>query len=213
MSAEVPEISGLLLRQAEQGQKLAEVGEGLARVELTLTDLSTAVRGIRGTQAAQGELLEGLAEVKADVASLQRRVDAVFPPERSDGSKFYDPPPSVRIWELDADERAEVVAYLAKWVNGVWKPTFGHLSRKLPACWAEHWLCITIIDVLSELHKVLWMQPVRLAGTLSGQAEFITRLAPALADLMAREREGCQHQVQGAEEQNGAMVIQYGRRS
>ena len=209
MSEQAPEIPGILLAQAQQGQKLAELGEALAGVDARLGELATVVRGVRGTQAAQGELLEGLAQIRADLASLARRFNAVFPPDRNDGSEFYDPPPSVRPWELDDEARAQVINYLAEWVDKIYRPAFGHIAAKLPPCWNEHWLCITVIDVLSELHKVLWMQPVRLAGTLSGQAEFLTRLAPALADLMAKERKGCVHEL--AEREQGSLRIRYGR--
>ena len=57
MSGQAPEITGLLLTQAQQGHKLAELGEALAAVDGRLGELAIVVRGVRGTQAAQGELL------------------------------------------------------------------------------------------------------------------------------------------------------------
>jgi hypothetical protein len=210
---ENPELAGILLAQAQQGQKLAEIDAGLAHAEGKLGELQTVLVGVRGTLAAQGEILDGLAEVKAEVASLRGRVNLVFPPERNDGSEFYDPPPSVRIWQLKGEDRTKVIVYLSEWVDKVFAPTFGHIARKIPPCWNEHPLCITVVDVLCELHKVLWCQPVRLAGTLSGQAEFLTRLAPALAELMAAERKGCEHELSERDEkqQSGNVVIKYGR--
>jgi len=208
-----PELAALLLAQAQQGQKLAEIDAGLAHAEGRLTELQTVLVGVRGTQAAHGEILDGLAEVKAEVASLRSRVNLVFPPERNDGSEFYDPPPSVRIWQLSGEDRTKVVVYLSEWVDKVFKPSFGHIARKIPPCWNEHPFCITVIDVLCELHKVLWCQPIRLAGTLSGQAEFLTRLAPAMTDLLVKEREGCEHELAEKEQPptNGKVFINYGR--
>ena len=206
---EIPELPAVLLAQAQQGQKLAEIGESLAHVDSRLGELQTVLVGVRGTQAAQGELLAGLAEIKAEMASLRARVNTHFPPEKNDDSEFYDPPPSLRIWQLKGEDRAKAINYLANWVDKVLRPAFGHIARKIPPCWKEHDLCITVLDVLVELHKVLWCQPVRLAGTLSGQAEFLTRLAPALAGLMAEERKGCEHER--AEQQANGRVIQYGR--
>jgi hypothetical protein len=209
---EIPELPGILLAQAQQGQKLAELSEGLAHVDGRLGELATVLVGVRGTQAAQGELLDGLEDIRREVASLRSRFNAAFPPERNDGSEFYDPPPSIRPWALDAAGMVEVIAYLSEWVDKIYRPTFGHIAAKLPSCWKEHWLCITVIDVLSELHKVLWLQPVRLAGTLSGQAEFLTRLAPALAEVMATERKGCVHELADLEAKgDGNVVIKYGR--
>jgi hypothetical protein len=208
---EIPDLTGVLLAQAQQGQRLAELNESLAQVDGRLGELQTVLVGVRGTQAAQGEILGGLQQIRQDLASLRNRVNAVFPPEQNDGSEFYDPPPSIRVWEMDEGQRTEVIQYLDKWVTKVWVPTFGYLAAKLPPCWKEHWLCITVIDVLSELHKVLWCQPVRLAGTLSGQAELLTRLAPALAEVMATERKGCVHERAEQAEVDTSNVVKYGR--
>ena len=47
---------------------------------------------------------------------------------------------------------------------------------------------------LAELHAVLYLQSRRTVPLLNGQAEYATRVLPALADLMAAEtRTGCQH--------------------
>jgi hypothetical protein len=40
---------------------------------------------------------------------------------------------------------------------------------------------------------VLYLRPVRTAGTLAGQAEWHTRLLPAAAGQLARETRGCAH--------------------
>jgi hypothetical protein len=74
---------------------------------------------------------------------------------------------------------------------------FGHLAHKLPACWDQHTLCLTILDVASELHSVLYLQATRNQGLLAGQAELLTRLMPALAALVAAEAARCQHTQTG----------------
>jgi type IV secretory pathway TraG/TraD family ATPase VirD4 len=82
-------------------------------------------------------------------------------------------------------------------VRDVYLPAFGHLAHKLPACWDQHILCLTVLDVASELHSVLYLQATRNQGLLAGQAELLTRLLPALATLMAAEGARCQHTQSG----------------
>ena len=57
----------------------------------------------------------------------------------------------------------------------------------------QHTFCLTVLDVASELHSVLYLQATRNQGLLAGQAELLTRLMPALAALMAAEGTSCPH--------------------
>ena len=53
---------------------------------------------------------------------------------------------------------------------------------------------ITASGIAAELHAVLYLQSRSTISLLNGQAEYATRVLPALADLMAAEtRAGCQH--------------------
>jgi hypothetical protein len=49
------------------------------------------------------------------------------------------------------------------------------------------------LDILSQLWSVLYLQPERSAGLLSGQAEFQARLLPALAEQLRTETNRCGH--------------------
>src|SRR5258708_35200970 len=62
----------------------------------------------------------------------------------------YTPIPAPKWWLLDGEERAEAIARLAAWVDEVYGPSYGHLARLLPACWAEHALCLFVLDWLCE---------------------------------------------------------------
>ena len=65
--------------------------------------------------------------------------------------------PTVQWWRLDASEQAEELKRLESWTRTVYLPGYGHLAAALPACWAEHDLCLYILDWLIELWSVLYV--------------------------------------------------------
>jgi hypothetical protein len=105
----------------------------------------------------------------------------------------YRPVPAPRWWQLEGEERAAAIGRLASWVREVYVPSYGHLAARLPPCWAEHPLCLHVLDWLAELHCVLYLRRSRSSGTLAGQAEWTIRQLPAAADLMAADTSRCEH--------------------
>jgi hypothetical protein len=134
---------------------------------------------------------EELAEIKAEVARLREDLDLLL--DEGVPGRGYQPIPSPRWWLLRDEARTEAVARLAAWVEQVYRPMYGQLAATLPACWADHPLCLVCLDWLSELHSVLYLQPSRSKALLGGQAEWHTRFLPAVADLMTAEGRGCEH--------------------
>lgn len=136
----------------------------------------------------------GVAAVLLQSAALSERVDAVekllFDEPDVAG---YKPIPAPRWWLLEGEERAEAVSRLASWVGQVYRPSYGHLAARLPACWEQHPLCLFVLDWLCELHSLLYLRDRRAASALAGQAEWTIRQLPAAADLMAAEAQRCQH--------------------
>jgi hypothetical protein len=65
----------------------------------------------------------------------------------------------------------------------------------LGACWEQHPLCLVGLDWLSELHSVLYFQPKRSAPLLSAQAEFSTRIMPAVSEQFRAETSSCTHRA------------------
>jgi hypothetical protein len=136
----------------------------------------------------------GMAAVLLQLAELGERVVMLEglladEPDRAG----YTPIPAPRWWLLSGDERAEAISRLAGWVDEVYRPSYGHLARRLPTCWAQHPLCLHTLDWLSELWSVLYLRDKRSASTLAGQAEWHIRHLPAAADLMETEARGCEH--------------------
>ena len=55
--------------------------------------------------------------------------------------------------------REEAIGKLRAWVEQVYRPGYGHLAASLGDCWDQHPLCLYILDWLSELWSVLYLQP------------------------------------------------------
>lgn len=110
-----------------------------------------------------------------------------------EGAGFYRPPSAPRWWKLAGQAREEALAKLAGWVEQVYRPGYGQLAATLGPCWAEHPLCLYALDIASELWSVLYLQAQRNPAMLSAQAEYQTRILPALAGQMTTETQRCGH--------------------
>jgi hypothetical protein len=170
--------------------QLAETGEKLADLERLVTDLGADIR----QQAEQAARLHTLEEA---LAALTVRVAEVLPDEQGT-PRTYAPRPAPRWWNLTGHAREAEIGRLRGFVEHVYRPGFGHLAARLRPCWPSHDLCLYCLDIAAELHAVLYLQARRTISLLNGQAEYATRVLPALADLMAAEtRTGCQHPAPG----------------
>ena len=85
------------------------------------------------------------------------------------------------------------MARLRGWVDQVYRPGYGHLAAALGPCWPAHDLCLYVLDILSGLWSVLYLQPSRDPALLSAQAEYQARILPALAEQMRTETTRCAH--------------------
>jgi hypothetical protein len=187
------------LRQlADHGERLAvldqreaehfrAIGERLAELGTLVTGLGSAVRD----QAALLAALQGLDE---QVAVLAAQLTSILPAGDGDGEAgFYRPPPAPRWWKLAGQAREEALAKLAGWVEQVYRPGYGQLAATLGPCWGDHPLCLYALDIASELWSVLYLQAKRNPPMLSAQAEYQTRILPALAEQMMIETQRCGH--------------------
>jgi len=186
-------LDAAIRQGTHNAERIAGLDAALSSLSAKLGELGTAVNGIQGTIADQAEVLRSVDGLKETVDELLQRYSALFPDEKDAEGKFYSPIPTPRFWQLKGDEREQAIDRLRSWVRNVYLPTFGHLARTLPACWEEHTFSLTVLDVASELHSVLYLQPTRNQGLLAGQAELLTRLMPALAALLAAEGSKCPH--------------------
>ena len=178
-------------RQGTQNaERIAALEAARASLAAKLGELGTAVDEAQGTITDQAEALRSVDGLKDTVDELARRISALFP-DGDTGGAFYTPIPAPRFWQLRGEDREQAISRLRSWVRDVYQPTFGHLAATLPSCWEQHTFCLTVLDVASELHAVLYLQATRNQGLLAGQAELLTRLMPALTGLMAAEAARC----------------------
>ena len=168
--------------------QLAAHAEQLTRLDARHADHHAAVSGrlaeLTGQTAALGHVVE---EHAAALARL------TAPSQTDPDGDGYCPEPAPAWWKLAADERQEPVARLRAWVEQVYRPGYGHLSATLGPCWEQHPLCLYGLDWLMELWSALYLASRRGAPVLASQAEWQTRLLPALAEQMHIETSRCQH--------------------
>ena len=120
------------------------------------------------------------------------RVQPVFPPEDPDAESL-PVQPNALFWRLRGEERDEVIADLRQWVGEVYRENFGYVSAKLPDCWTEHNLILTVVDILKELHQLLYLRPRTTARQLMSQADFFTRYLVPLAEMASADAKNCSH--------------------
>jgi hypothetical protein len=178
----------LALLDAREAEHFAAAGERLAELSTLVTGLGSAVRD-------QAAIVAGLQGLDEQVAALAAHLAGVLPDDE-DGkgdAGFYRPLPAPRWWKLHGPAREQALSKLAGWVEQVYRLGYGQLAATLGPCWAEHPLCLYALDIASELWSVLYLQASRTPGTLSAQAEYQTRILPALAEQMMTETRRCEH--------------------
>jgi hypothetical protein len=186
------------LRQlAEHGERLAlldarEAGHFTAIGE-RLAELGTLVTGLGAAVADQAAMLAALQGLDEQVAVLTGQLAGIVPGDGDGEAGSYRPSPAPRWWKLRGQAREQAVERLAGWVEQVYRPGYGQLAAALGPCWPDHPLCLYALDIAAELWSVLYLQAARTPGMLSAQAEYQTRVLPALAGQMTAETHRCGH--------------------
>jgi hypothetical protein len=163
-----------------------------------LADLERLVKALGADIRQQAERTMRLQALEEAMAALTAKVAEVLPDDQG-APRVYAPRPAPRWWNLSGQAREAEVGRLRGFVEHVYRPGFGHLAARLRPCWEGHDLCLYCLDIAAELHAVLYLQSRRTVSLLNGQAEYATRVLPALADLMSTEtRSGCQHHAPAA---------------
>ena len=176
-------------REAAHFREIADRLDDMTRQLAETGDRAGAVHDIAVRQAA---LLEALDGIDQQVSALTRRLTDIAGSGSEDGSA-YQPAPGLRWWKLDGTQREEALNRLRAWVEQVYRPGYGHLAAALGPCWDQHPLCLYGLDWLMELWSALNLTPDRTTALLASQAQFQTRLLPALAQQMHTETTRCTH--------------------
>ena len=170
--------------------QITQLAERLAMLEQRETNHH------RETAATQKALHDSLSLLHRQIAAIADRLTD-FIDERETASKVDDKhvvrAQAPRWWRLDGDEREKAVARLRAWVEQVYRPSYGHLAATLGPCWEQHPLCLFGLHGLMELWSALYLNSGGGTPTLASQAEWQTRLLPALAEQMRIETSPCRH--------------------
>ena len=161
-----------------------------AAVTERLTQITDLVTGIRRLLDDHQLALARIEGTDGQVTDPAAHPDGTAPTK---GPGHYRPGPAATWWKLTDAERQEPIARLRSWVEQVYRPGYGHLAATLGPCWQRHDLCLYGLDIMSGLWSVLYLQPRRTPGLLSAQAEYQTRILPALADQLRLETSRCGH--------------------
>ena len=206
-------VAALLLQIAQHAERLGaldqreaaryqETADRLSELAHQTTDLSTRVDEVRATMTQQAEVIEALEGIDEQVAALAEHLAAVAGTVRNSGDgEPAGAVPAPRWWKLDGQDRQDALARLRAWVEQVYRPGYGHLAAALGPCWEQHPLCLYGLDWLMELWTILYLAPERDAPVLASQAEWQSRLLPALAQQMAAETTRCHHSQPGRHHQ------------
>jgi len=199
-----PALTAVILQITRHAERLAaldqreagryrEISARLADLASRLAGTSERVDTIHAAAVRQGAILEALDGLDQQVAALATRLALVAGAGKAEGGEEYQPVPAPRWWTLDGAEREEALGRLRAWVEQVYRPGYGHLAAALGDCWEQHLLCLYGLDWLMELWSALYLATTREVGTLASQAEWQSRLLPALAAQMHAETSRCQH--------------------
>ena len=168
--------------------QLAAHAEQLTRLDTREADHHATLSGQLAELTGQAS---SIGQAVQEHAAALGHLTAPSPADRdTDG---YHPEPAPAWWKLTADDRQEPVTRLRAWVEQVYRPGYGQLAATLGPCWETHDLCLYALDIASDLWSVLYLQPTRSPGLLSAQAEYQTRILPALAEQLMAETSRCGH--------------------
>jgi hypothetical protein len=185
-------VTALDQREAAHFREIVRQLDELGRRVAETSDRVDAVHDLATAQSALPETLDGLDE---QLAALSARLIRAADAAGSYNAESCQPVPGPRWWRLEGAEREEALDRLRAWVEQVYRPGYGHLATLSP-CWEQHPLCLYGLDWLMELWSALYLNTERQTSTLASQAEWQTRLLPALAEQIHIETTRCEHDRQ-----------------
>jgi hypothetical protein len=200
-------VTAVLLQITQHAERLAaldereashyrEIASRLAELAGQLAKTSGRADAAHATAAREAAILDSLDGLDQQVAALVTQLTGMAATSNGDGGQDGEvgqPARAPRWWKLHGEQREEALGILRAWVEQVYRPGYGHLASALGPCWEQHPLCLYGLDWLMELWSALYLAPSRAAPILASQAEWQTRLLPALAEQMHIETTRCQH--------------------
>jgi hypothetical protein len=179
---------------AAHHERLAQLDEReaghFAALSGQLSEIADLAAGISAMVKDHAAALARLDSLDRQVTDLAAQLAGNTADGNGDG---YRPGPAPRWWILTGPARQEPIARLRAWVEQVYRPGYGQLAAALGPCWEAHDLCLYALDIAAELWSVLYLHDTRSPAVLSAQAEYQTRILPALAEQLMTETSRCGH--------------------
>jgi hypothetical protein len=155
------------------------------------SEIAGLVTGIGAMVKDHTAALAGLESLDCQVADMAAEIAGNA---AADGNlDGYRPGPAPKWWKLTGQARQDAIARLRAWVEQVYRPGYGQFAAALGPCWEAHDLCLYALDIAAELWSVLYLHDTRTPALLSAQAEYQTRILPALAEQLLTETSRCGH--------------------
>ena len=200
----------IVILDEREASHYREVISRLADLARHLAETSDRANTAHATGARQAAILDSLDGLDQQVAALATQLTGMAAAGDGGGGRDGEvgqPARAPRWWKLHGEEREEALGRLRAWVEQVYRPGYGHLASALGPCWEQHPLCLYGLDWLMELWSALYLAPSRAAPILASQAEWQTRLLPALAEQMHIETARCQHADAASARRRSAAAI------
>lgn len=178
----------ILVRLGQLDQRESTHHEGLAKA---LAEVRVRVDQLGTLVGKQGEVLGDLHGVAEAVAELQEQVRSLLPPNVPEDR--YWPVPTPQWWDYSAEQREEALQRIRGWVEHIYRPYYGELSKGLGVCWESHPFCIITLDWLAEFWNLLYLNANRVPGTVTAQGDFSTRILLPAARQLIEETSSCNH--------------------
>ena len=201
-------ITGVMLQITQHTERLALLdqreathfretakppGANLAR---TLAQTSDRVDASHDVAARQSALLDTLDGLDQQVGALAARLTAITAAEGNDANvEEYQPAPAPRWWKLKETKNARKPSAASE--PGSSRSTVPATATSPPPSAllgpASSLPLRTRLGSWGKLPSVLYLTPERLPSALASQAEWQTRLLPALAEQLYLETTRCPH--------------------
>ena len=156
-------------------------------------DRRTPHRGLGGTVKDHAAALAGLEGLDEQVAALAAQLTGDRPAPTTDRAAATGRARRRAGGSSPAEARQEPSPGCGRGWSRSTGPATGSSPPPSGRAGKQHDLCLYGLDIAAELWSVLYLQATRTPALLSAQAEYQTRILPALAEQLMTETSRCGH--------------------
>lgn len=191
----IEELTGRITRaeQDASGRAAQQARDHAASITKIRADLDQLASRARQADERLTESTALMTRLSSQLATAPAKPGRGDTPGKGEEYQPEPGPPWWRAGDPDAGIAcASTTARLRDWVHDIYRPVYGHLAARLPACWDQHPLCLAILDVLHEAWCLLYLPGTeRDARTVLAQLDWLTRPLIQATDIMAADTRSC----------------------